>query len=79
MAGNMECEDFSHFKKSEIVGYTYIDGRKVTVLKMGVKRKHYNDNIDPEVLESHFNQELKNLEKWEWYHKVILGEDDFEN
>jgi hypothetical protein len=69
----------SNFKPREIIGFTYIDGKRVTVLKMGVKRKRYNDDIDPNVLEPHLNQQLIDLKKWEMYHKIILGEDDFEN
>lgn len=68
-----------HFRKSEVLGYTYIDGVKVTVLKMGVHRRHFNDHIDPNVLESHLNHELLELAKWEFYKKVIMGEEDFEN
>lgn len=68
-----------NFRKDEIIGYTIIDGRKVTVLKMGVKRRRYMDDIDPDRLESHINQNLIDLEKWEMYYKLVLGEDDFEN
>lgn len=69
----------SNFKPEEIIGFTEIDGKRVTVLKMGVKRKRFNDDIDPNKLEGHINEVLINMEKWEWYNKVIMGEDDFEN
>lgn len=69
----------SNFKDREILGYTYIDGVKVTVLKMGVKRKHYNDNLEPDELEPHINQQLVDLKKWEKYYKQVVGLDDFEN
>jgi len=68
-----------NFRKHEIIGYMYIDGKRVTYLKMGVKRKHFNDNIDPDLLEPHLNQILINFEKGEYFHKVIMGEEDFEN
>lgn len=69
----------SKFTEDEIIGFTEIDGRKVTVLKMGVKRKRFNDSIDPNTLEGHINENLIAMQKWEWYNKVIIGEDDFEN
>lgn len=69
----------NNFKESEIIGYLNIGGKRVTYLKMGVRRKHFNDHIDPEVLESHLNQELINYEKGEYFHKVIMGEEDYEN
>ena len=69
----------SNFKPEEIIGFTEIDGKRVTVLKMGVKRKRFNDDIDPNKLEGHINEVLINMEKWESYNKVIMGEDDFEN
>jgi hypothetical protein len=69
----------SNFKQSEVIGYTYIDGRRVTVLKPGVKRKRYFDDIDPDRLESHINEIIVNQKKWEMYYKLIIGEDDFEN
>lgn len=68
-----------NFKESEIIGYLYIDGKKVTYLKQGVKRKRFNDSLDPEQLEPHLNQELINYQKGEYFHKVIMGKDDFEN
>jgi hypothetical protein len=68
-----------HFKKHEILGYMMVDGRKVTVLRMGVTRKRYYDYIDPYTLESHINQEMINYQKAEHFHKVIMGEDDFTN
>lgn len=72
-------EQKSNFKKKEIIGFMYIDGKRVTYLKPGVKRKHFNDDIDPDVLEPHLNQILIDYEKGEYFHKVIMGEEDFEN
>jgi len=69
----------SNFRKREIIGFMYVDGIRVTYLKMGVKRKHYNDNLEPDQLEPHLNQILINFEKGEYFHKVIMGEEDFEN
>jgi hypothetical protein len=68
-----------HFKPEEILGYTEIDGRKVTVLKMGVTRKHFYDWIDPTSLEAHMNQELINIQRWTEYYKKVVGEDDYAN
>jgi hypothetical protein len=68
-----------NFKEKEILGYLIIDGRKVTYLKEGVKRKKFNDNLEPDQLEPHLNQELINYTKAEYFHKVVMGEDDFEN
>lgn len=69
----------SNFKNSEIIGYLYIDNIRVTYLKMGVRRRHFNDNIEVDELEPHLNQILIDYEKGEYFHKVIMGEDDFEN
>lgn len=68
-----------HFKPREVLGYITIDGRRVTVLRMGVTRKRYYDHIDPTVLEPHLNQELVNLERWTEYYKKVVGAEDFEN
>lgn len=68
-----------NFKEHEVLGYTYIDGKKVTVLKMGVRRKRYHEEVDPDMLESHLNQELIDLQRWENFYKRVLGLDDFEN
>jgi hypothetical protein len=66
-----------YFKKEEILGYTYIDGRKVTVLKTGVRRKNYNDHIDDEYLR-HINDHLINKERLEKYYIEVLGMKEFE-
>ncbi len=46
-------------------------------LKEGVKRKRYNDSIDPDQLESHINYDLINFEKAEKYYKYIEGMEDY--
>lgn len=87
MANNNEYEQqqffmqeiSKNFKNNEIKGTINVDGKKVIYLKEGVKRKYYNDSIDPEELESHLNQELLVYQKAEKYYKYIEGTDDYEN
>lgn len=68
----------NNFKESEIKGYTYIDGRKVTYLKSKVKRIDKYEALDDNKMD-HLNQKVILLEKWEYFNKYILGEDDFTN
>lgn len=67
----------SKFRAEEIIGYTYIDGRKVTVLKMGVTRRRYYDHIDPTSLERHINDELIAIQRWTDYYRKVVGVEDF--
>lgn len=67
-----------NFKKEDIKGYTMIDGRKVTVLKEGVRCKNLNLIQDPNKLEQHINQELIDYTSYEYFYKVILGLDNWE-
>jgi hypothetical protein len=64
-----------NFKPKEIIG-RLPDGS--LYLKMGVKRKKYNDSIDPEELESHINYDLINFQKAEKYYKYVEGAEDYE-
>ncbi len=71
----MENQEISKkFKNKEIIG-RLPDGS--LYLKMGVKRKKYNDSIDPDQLESHINYDLINFEKAEKYYKYIEGMEDY--
>lgn len=64
-----------NFKQREIKGILP-DGS--IYLKTGVKRKKYNDSIDPDELESHINYNLINFEKAEKYYKYVEGAEDYE-
>lgn len=64
-----------NFKDHEIKG---ILPNGSIYLKMGVKRKRFNDSIDPDQLESHINYDLINFEKAEKYYKYVEGKDDYE-
>lgn len=63
-----------NYKQKEIIG-RLPDGS--LYLKMGVKRKKYNDSIDPDELESHINYALINWEKAELYYKYVEGMEDY--
>ncbi len=63
-----------NFKESEIKGILP-DGS--IYLKEGVKRKKYNDTLEPDELEPHINYELLNFEKAEKYYKYIEGMEDY--
>lgn len=65
-----------NFKDHEIRGILP-DGS--IYLKTGVKRKNYNDSIDPNSLESHLNQELLIMKSWEDFYRKVVGVDDFSN
>ena len=65
-----------HFKDHEIKG---ILPNGTIYLKEGIKRKHYNDNVDPDSLESHLNQELINYQKHIEFMKYTMSLDDFED
>lgn len=67
-----------NFKDFEIKGITYIDGKRVLYLKEGVKRKHYNDDVNGDEI-THINQDLINYERFQAYYQLILGIDDFSN
>lgn len=68
-----------HFKDKEIIGFTYIDGKRVTVLKMGVRRRRCYDYSLSDLLMPNINQSLMAVEKWEKFKKEIMGDDEFED
>jgi hypothetical protein len=68
----------SKFKKHEVIGYLIIDGKKVTYLKMGVKRQYrYQDYISYEYID-HINHQLHRIKKYGEYLKKVVGIDDYE-
>jgi hypothetical protein len=69
----------SKFKEHEILGYLTIDDRKVTYLKMGVKRQpRYQDHLQYNYA-NHLNYQLLRIKQFGEYLKKVVGIDDFEN
>lgn len=67
----------SNFREEEIKGYINIDGKKVTVLKMGVKRiRRYYSVIDDTIMDQ-LNHEILFLERYAEYLKKVVGIEDF--
>ena len=66
-----------NFKPEEIIGYLTIDGKQVTYLKQGVKRNPKYTYLD-DAYESHLNQSVIWIKRWEEYYKKVVGIDDFE-
>ena len=67
-----------NFDKDEVLGYTEVDGRKVTVLKPGVVRLRYNTHIPNDNYFEQMDQALIHLERWTDYYKKVMGEEHFE-
>lgn len=66
-----------YFKEHEIIGYLYIDGKRVTYLKTGVKRNpKYNDHLEEDEM-NHINQSLIALQRYTEYLRKVVGVDDF--
>lgn len=67
-----------NFRLDEIIGYLIIDGKQVTYLKQGVKRKPKYEYLD-DAYESHLNQSVIWIKRWEEYYKKVVGIDDYAN
>lgn len=67
-----------NFKENEILGYTYIEGKRVTVLKQGIKRirKYYSVLEEDDM--GQLNQEIIHLQRYSEYLKRVVGIDDFD-